>query len=129
MRALTNKYVQINLEPIKYIHIYRDVNVQVIHIGVIININCCVSLVECLIYDTNCNETNFNSSFSENELKNEYNITLWDDINNLKDEYPSKDEFVCVSTTDQPSSGDPAIARLKYLSRIILLFVVFLIQL
>ena len=60
-------------------------------------------MLECIVYDTYCNATYFNNTNTEQTLKTMYNITLWDDIESLKEEYVSADEYVCEETSANPS--------------------------
>ena len=54
-----------------------------------------------MIYDTNCNQTNFNSSSTQSAIESAYNITFWDGINQLKEESTLIDDFTCA-TSDAP---------------------------
>ena len=58
-----------------------------------------------MVYDSYCVEDSFNNSYVEEDLKEMYNITLWDDIDALKDEYDSIDQFQCPETSNTIKLG------------------------
>ena len=63
-----------------------------------VDLSCCVSVLECLIYDSSCNQTNFNSNNTRViNLMASMNITIWEDIEALQQEMPIED-YVCPSS-------------------------------
>ena len=69
--------------------------------------SCCLTLLECMYYEPDCNETSFNSSYTQRDLES-INITLWDDIYTLKQENAVSDidDYVCSSYTTTDDGDD-----------------------